>query len=166
MAEPQGPLTGPELDEEIGLLALQCPEYAPGEFVPWGDRLSPADGRRAAELQTAHHQSEADTLAAAPGDECGGRDHEAPDRLYGSPECTEADPETGHFGWSQPEPDDAGRFPLPRVLDASEASPALAPVAASLPDGTLHADPFLAGRGWQARGGLYIGRAQAQLEAG
>jgi hypothetical protein len=166
MAEPQGPLTGPELDEEIGLLALQYPEYAPGEFVPWGDRLSPADGRRAAELKSAQHQAEADTLAAEPGDECGCRDHEAPDHLYGSPECTKADPETAHFGWSQPEPDDAGRFPLPRVLDAREASPALAPVAASLPDGTPHADPYLAGRGWQARGGLYIRRAQAQLEAG
>jgi len=223
--EAEDPLTGPELDEEIGRLALQYPEYGPGELVPWGDRLSPADGRRAAELQSAQHQAEADTLAAEPGDECGDRDlwapghlygdpectaaerpcsecgqaagdwhdpgcrndpalagfyrlgHEpgpdaagrtaeadAPDHLYGAPECTEADPETEHFGWSQPEPEDAGRFPLPRVLDAREASPALAPVAATLPDHTPHMDPFLAARGWEARGGLYQRTAMPQCE--
>jgi hypothetical protein len=42
----------------------------------------------------------------------------------------------------------------------------LAPVAASLPDGTPHADPFLAARGWQARGGLYVRRPQPDPEAG
>jgi hypothetical protein len=66
-----------------------------------------------------------------------------------------------------PELDDAGgRLPLPRVLDASTASPALAPVAATLADGTPHADPFLADRGWQAQGGIYIRQPMAQLEAG
>jgi hypothetical protein len=29
------------------------------------------------------------------------------------------------------------------------------PIAAGLPDGTPHPDPFLAGRGWQALGGIY-----------
>ena len=163
MAEPQGPLTGLELDEEIGRLALQCPEYGPGEFVPWGDQLSPADGQRAAELQSAQHQIEVDTLAAEPGGE-----HGAPDHLYGGPECAEADPETEHFGWSQPEPEDAGWFPLSRVLDAREASPVLAPVAAPLPDGTPHADRFQAARGWEARGGVYrrTGVPQYEREAG
>ncbi len=64
MAEPRGPLTGPELDKEIDELALQYPEYGPDEFVPWGDRLSSADGRRAAELQSAQRQIEVDNLAA------------------------------------------------------------------------------------------------------
>jgi hypothetical protein len=92
--------------------------------------------------------------------------HPAPDHLYGAPECAEADPETEHFGWSQPEPEDAGRFPLPRVLEDHEVSRMLAPVAAALPDGTPHADPLQAARGWQAQSGLYVREPQAQLEAG
>jgi hypothetical protein len=65
-----------------------------------------------------------------------------------------------------PELDDAGgRFPLPRVLDPSQASPVLAPVAATLPDGTPHADPLLAERGWQAQRGVYVRQAQPQAEA-
>jgi len=39
-----------------------------------------------------------------------------------------------------------------------------APEAASLPDGTPHADPWLASRGWQAERGVYI-RHQTQAEA-
>jgi len=31
-----------------------------------------------------------------------------------------------------------------------------APVAAELPDGTPHPDPFLAGRGWIAWHGVYV----------
>jgi hypothetical protein len=38
----------------------------------------------------------------------------------------------------------------------------LAPLAADLPDGTPHADPLLAGRGWQAQGGIY---ARSEPEA-
>ena len=41
----------------------------------------------------------------------------------------------------------------------------LAPVAATLPDGTPHSDPFLAGHGWQADHGLYVRQPQAQAEA-
>lgn len=77
------------------------------------------------------------------------RHAEAPDDLYRAPECTEPDPETDHFGWAAPEPEDAGRVSLSRVLETTPATLAL--VAATLPDGTRHADPFLAGRGWQAR---------------
>jgi hypothetical protein len=91
---------------------------------------------------------------------------DAPDHLYGSPGCAEADPETAHCGSPAPEPQDAGRFPLPRILPASEVSPVRAPVAATLPDGIPHADPFLAGRGWQAHGGIYVRQPQAQVEAG
>ena len=90
----------------------------------------------------------------------------APDHLYGAPDCAEADPETAHFGTSSPEAQDAGRWPLPRVLEPGEVSGIRAPVAATLPDGTPHADPFLARRGWQAQDGLYVRQPQAQLEAG
>jgi hypothetical protein len=31
-----------------------------------------------------------------------------------------------------------------------------APMAARLPDGTPHADPVLAAKGWQAQGGRYV----------
>jgi hypothetical protein len=66
-----------------------------------------------------------------------------------------------------PDLDDPGRrFPLPRVLDPSQASPVRAPVAATLADGTPHADPLLAERGWQAQGGVYVRQPHAQLEAG
>jgi hypothetical protein len=53
--------------------------------------------------------------------------------------------------------------PLPRTLGPA-ASGTLAPVAATLPDGTPHADPFLAGRGWQAQGGIYVRQPETQLE--
>jgi hypothetical protein len=56
--------------------------------------------------------------------------------------------------------------PLPRVLADHDLSPSLAPVAAGLPDGTPHADPCLAARGWQAQGGIYLRAAQPQAEAG
>ena len=36
-------------------------------------------------------------------------DRDAPDHLYGSPECAEADPETAHFGTGPGEPQDAGQ---------------------------------------------------------
>ena len=39
-------------------------------------------------------------------------------------------------------------------------------LGATLPDGTPHADPFLAGRGWQAQGGIYRRAPQAETEAG
>jgi hypothetical protein len=75
--------------------------------------------------------------------------------------ATAADMQRSALG---PELDDgSGRSPLPRVLQTSPAT--LAPIAATLPDGTPHADPFLAGRGWQAQGGVYVRQAQAQTEA-
>jgi hypothetical protein len=92
-------------------------------------------------------------------------DTRAPDHVYGAPECAEADPETAHCGWAAAVPQDAGRFPLPRILEPGQASPVLAPMAATLADGTPHADPFLAGRGWQAQGGVYVRGPQAQAEA-
>jgi hypothetical protein len=54
---------------------------------------------------------------------------------------------------------------LPRLLDADDAAPR-APEAWRLPDGTPHADPYLAARGWQAQGGVYVRQAQAEPEAG
>ena len=55
--------------------------------------------------------------------------------------------------------------PLPRILEPADAAQR-APEAWRLPDGTPHADPFLAGRGWQAQGGVYVRQLQAELEAG
>jgi len=54
------------------------------------------------------------------------------------------------------------------VADLREADRPLAPMAATLPDGTPHADPFLAERGWQAEGGVYVCRpaAEPEMEAG
>jgi predicted GIY-YIG superfamily endonuclease len=98
---------------------------------------------------------------------------QAPDHLYGSPECAEAGPETAHFGVQPGEPQDAGQWaaqpqpePLPRLLAPAQVNPELAPLAAALPDGTPHSDPALAARGWQAQGGVYVRPPQAQLEAG
>lgn len=56
--------------------------------------------------------------------------------------------------------------PLPRVLDSRTGGPSMAPVAATLRNGTPHSDPGLAQRGWQAQGGVYQRQPQAQLEAG
>jgi hypothetical protein len=47
------------------------------------------------------------------------------------------------------------------VADLREQDRRAAPAAATLPDGTPHADPFLAERGWQAQGGLYVRRPPA-----
>ena len=56
--------------------------------------------------------------------------------------------------------------PLPRVLEP-DAGQALAPAAATTPDGTPRADPFLVEPGRQAQGDLYVGREpEAELEAG
>jgi len=54
------------------------------------------------------------------------------------------------------------------VADLRELDSPVAPAAATLPDGTPHADPFLAERGWQAQGGLYVRRpaAEPEMEAG
>jgi hypothetical protein len=39
--------------------------------------------------------------------------------------------------------------PMPRMDGVRGPEPALAPVPATLPDATLHSDPYLASRGWQ-----------------
>ena len=54
------------------------------------------------------------------------------------------------------------------VTDLRERDRPVAPAAATLPDGTPHADPYLAGRGWQAQGGLYVRRpaVEREMEAG
>jgi hypothetical protein len=56
---------------------------------------------------------------------------------------------------------------LPRLLDPADAAPR-APEAWRRPDGTPHADPVLAARGWQAQGGIYrrVPQAETELEAG
>ena len=85
----------------------------------------------------------------------------------------ERDAEIDRLAELFPEPEALGPGttpdPFPQTRQPA-ASPALAPVAATLPDGTPHADPFLAGRGWQAQGGIYVRQSQAQpqleVEAG
>jgi hypothetical protein len=64
MTEPQCPFTGPELDREIADMALRYPQHGPDEFVPWMDRISLQDSRRAVQLQSARHQIDVDNLAA------------------------------------------------------------------------------------------------------
>jgi hypothetical protein len=81
----------------------------------------------------------------------------------------ERDAEIGRLAELFPEPDASGPGTSPdpptQTLQPA-ASRTLAPVAATLPDGTPHADPFLAGRGWQAQGGIYRRVPQAEIEAG
>jgi hypothetical protein len=62
---------------------------------------------------------------------------------------------------------EAGAAPdgLPRLLEPADAA-ARAPEAWRLPDGTPHSDPFLAAKGWQVQGGIYVRQPQAQMEAG
>ena len=170
--EPRPALAGAELDAEIDRLAELYPEPEPPGPEPGPDaaRWSPLPDEPASQpdRHARHYAGITRDLPGWMGEHGRGADadRDAPDQLYGSPECTEADPETAHFAWSGAEPEDAGRFPLHRVLDADEVSPVRAPVAATLPDGTPHADPYLAERGWQAHGGLYVRQPQAQLEAG
>ena len=81
----------------------------------------------------------------------------------------ERDAEIDRLAELFPEPEALGPGttpdPFPQTRQPA-ASPALAPVAATLPDGTPHTDPFLAGRGWQAQGGIYLRQPQTQIEAG
>ena len=119
--------------------------------------------RDAQEQADREYQEEAERRELAEEDATAGT--RAPDHRHGAPKCAEADPQTAHTGWAAARPQDGGRLPLPRILDPGQASPVLAPVAATLPDGTPHADPFLAGHGWQAQGGVYVRGPQKQAEA-
>jgi len=57
-------LEGAARDAEIQRQALVFPEYGPEEeHVPWGERLAPEAGRRAAELHSAEQQIAVDGLA-------------------------------------------------------------------------------------------------------
>ena len=80
---------------------------------------------------------------------------------------TDLDREIDRFAQLYPEPE-GEPDPMPRWLVPEFEAPDLAPLAATLPDGTPHADPFLAGRGWQARDGVYmrVPQADKELEAG
>jgi len=112
---------------------------------------------------------------AAPGSEpAAGAD---PSHLYGSPECEAGcgpAAESQHFGWDPDGPGgpaDRGQVPVQVPREARERGPDAyrqrAPVAATLPPGTPHADPYLAERGWVARG-VYVREpgAERELEAG
>ena len=46
---------------------------------------------------------------------------------------------------------------------ATDTEPGAAPMAASLPPGTPHADPSLAAKGWQSNGRVYV-RATPQID--
>ena len=190
-------LPGNALDAEISRLALAFPgpgDLAPGagadaataaarEERVWAegerqrarDRAAGAGDRGPSDRDNPHERwsqtpGGRDGLTGEPQADRGAEPdtgQDAADHLHGSPGCVEPGPEAGHLGWSQPEPEDTGRLPLPRILHDSEVNPALAPIAATLPDGTPHADAFLAARGWQAHAGVYVRRdPEAGLEAG
>ncbi len=57
---------------------------------------------------------------------------------------------------------EAEQAPDPNPRRSTDVEPirttATAPEAAALPDGTPHPDPYLAERGWQAHGGVYVSR--------
>src|ERR1700722_19479195 len=50
------------------------------------------------------------------------------------------------------------------VADLPDDAKPRAPGAASRPDGTPHAEPRLAARGWQVRHGVYVRRSAARRE--
>jgi hypothetical protein len=94
---------------------------------------------------------------------------DAPDHIYGSPECAEADPEGDHFGLQPGEPQDAGQPPAQPAAQYEagrygtyghqmDVSMMLA--------GMREADAEDAQRLGQPGGYPYASHAQAQLEAG
>jgi hypothetical protein len=163
-AEPM--LSGAERDAEIGRLAQLFPEPTASMPGQW-DRLM--TGSDAAEAARQREQAAAAAQRIALGEH---REH--PDsQAAGAAEAASrelreaqalADVEAWDAAtWLQLHATAPDR--LPPALGPA-AAPTLAPVAATLPDGTPHADPFLAGRGWQAQGGIYRRAPQAGMEAG
>ncbi|HTP16671.1 MAG TPA: hypothetical protein VMK13_12645 [Streptosporangiaceae bacterium] len=55
---------------------------------------------------------------------------------------------------------------MSNVIGARQGPAVTAPEAAGLPDGTPHADPFLALRGWQAERGVYVRHLPGSREHG
>jgi hypothetical protein len=166
-AEPE--LSGAERDAEIGRLAELFPEPDAPMPGPW-DRLTASSDAAEAARQREQVAAAAQRIALGeqrerPGPQASaaaaaaGRELQEARAAHALADAEAFDAAT----WLQLA--GTGPDPLPRTR-AAAAAPALAPVAATLSDGTPHADPFLAGRGWQAQGGLYVRQPQAQIEAG
>jgi hypothetical protein len=176
MAKPEGPLTGPELDEEIGRLAEQYPEPADemaqlreardeaaaklhGPFDRYAQGAeNDVDARQAwYDAVHAYRMADLDFMEADAAQAEGAQ----PDHLYGAPACTEADPETEHFGWSQPEPEDAGQPPAQPAFGGFRCE-----MYPEMLAGMAQADAEDERRLGQPGGYPYASRAQPQLEAG
>jgi hypothetical protein len=167
-AETEPGLTGAERDAEIDRLAALYPEP---EAAGCGaqDQLIASSGTTQAARQ---REQAAAAQRIAPGAQ---REHPGPQasaavttatrQLHQAPTahaCADAGTYDATTRLQQAE---TAADPLPRLLEPADAAP-LASTAWRLPDGTPHADPFLAGRGWQAQGGIYVRVPQAGLEAG
>jgi hypothetical protein len=98
----------------------------------------------------------AQTRAAMPAGAIAGHHHDVTARLLASTATAEGQQFARSYHHT-------AAMPIAGLRDRQRP---VAPVAATLPDGTPHADPFLAARGWQARGGVYVRRPQPDLEAG
>jgi hypothetical protein len=166
-AEPE--LSGAERDAEIGRLAELFPEPQAARPEP-GDRLMA--GSDAAQTARQQEQAAAAAQRIALGEH---REHPGPQASAATETASrELQDASAAHAPADAEAYDAATWlqlhatapdPLPPALGPA-AAPTLAPVAATLPDGTPHADPFLAGRGWQAQGGIYRRAPQAEMEAG
>jgi hypothetical protein len=161
-------------------VATTCPSpaAAPDKAAPKEEDPMFGRDKRAAARAEAARQAEADALFAE-ADRWADLAGEPPDfrqqitreraarirQQLGEPlarDVRDVGPEPGLIGAER----DAEIDRLAELFPEPEASRTLAPVAATLPDGTPHADPFLAGRGWQAQGGIYVRQPRPQIEAG
>ena len=165
------PLTGADLDTAIEQAAEQFPDLEPagaGEPVPVGEAVRdwmadlPEEGREFLRMAL-----EDAIDAREPGDWCADCEETGDGLCIDHAEDLErADAYRERLGMLQADMGaDYQPEPLPRQLGPAEAADALAPLAAELPDGAPHADPFLAGRGWQAQRGIYVREPVAQMEA-
>jgi hypothetical protein len=166
-AEPE--LSGAERDAEIDRLAGLFPEPEASMPEPWDRLMAGSDAAQAARQQ---EQAAAAAQRIALGEQ---REHPGPQASAAAAAAGRElqDAKAAH-ALADAEAYDAATWlqlagtapdPLSQTLGPRGAM-TLAPVAATLPDGTPHADPFLAGRGWQAQGGLYVRQPQTQTEAG
>jgi hypothetical protein len=128
------PATIPEgaaLDAEIARLAAMYPETEELDNVP---ALAPRpDGTHADAIDSdiaaeQHRQPEAERWEYGPDaakwtPALLGVGRDAPDHLYGPPECAEAGPETAHFGLQPGEPEDTGRSSAQAAPGGACASP-------------------------------------------